>query len=178
VATAVSGWCLVGVACSNDDAPTCPFPIADYGTVDAFAGARAARTIDGVGNEMIAWLGGLQQGPTADVLDVQLVGGAGAFAGGAPHAGTFALTGAETQLATCGVCVVVKTRTPREHFVAQSGTLVIDELGPSGTGRFRATLTDASFVHVSVDFETSMSVVLDDGCHTSITAASWDTPID
>ena len=157
------------------DAPACPVPPSE-GTL-AFTSTRAARVHDGAGKETVAWLGALAIGATADVLDIQLLQGSGAFAGGPPTTGTFALSGAEIQLATCGICVVFEVGSPREYFVAQSGTLVIDELGPTGTGHFRASLSNATLPRVTIDPATNHSTVVGDGCQTTIVAASWDTPI-
>ncbi len=158
------------------DAAPCVVPASGYGML-AFTSTRAARVHDGAGKETVAWLGALQSGPMADVLDIQLLEGRGAFAGGPPTPGTFALVGAETQLKTCGVCVVLQVSAPRQYFVAQGGKLVIDELGPTGTGRFRATLSNVTLRHVMIDPVTSESMVLRDGCRTSITTTSWDTAI-
>lgn len=163
--------------CGDDaappDAPPCTLvPAAGYGTL-SFASTHAGR----LGNGTVAWLGTLQGGMTSDVLDIQLVAGNTVWAAGPPAPGTFALTGAEAQLMTCGVCVVLQVNVPRQYFVAQGGTLVVDEVGPTGTGKFRATLTDATFAHVMVDLATSRSTVVDDGCTTSITSASWETTI-
>ena len=113
--------------------------------------------------------GEVDAGATADI---QLIGGNGAFAGGAPAPGTYSLTGAEAQLATCGACVVIEAGMPREYYAAQRGTLVIDEVDT----RFKASLAQVELAHVSVDPATSTSTVVD-ACRTSITAASWDVPI-
>lgn len=155
-----------------DAGPPCVVPADGYGAL-AFASTRAARLTDGT----VAWLGALQAGVMSDVLDIQLVPGNTVFAGGVAAPGTFALGGAESQLMTCGVCVVLQVSVPRQYFVAQGGTLVIDEVGPTGTGTLRASLADATFAHVMVDLATSRSTVVDDGCTTSITSASWDTMI-
>lgn len=167
LATAV---CVFGC---GDDAPapdaarSCVVP-ADYGAL-TFASTHAGRLADGT----VAWLGTLQGGLMSDVLDIQLVSGNTVFAGGMPMPGTFSLTGAESQTMTCGVCVVIQASVPRQYFLAQSGTLLVEELG----GTMKATLTDATFAHVTIDLATSQSTPADDGCSTSITSAGWTTPI-
>jgi hypothetical protein len=158
------------------DAAPCPLPADGYGTL-VFDSTRASRVRDSAGKETVAWLGSLQAGPFGDLLDIQLIEGHGAFASGPPGPGTYPLTGVERQLATCGICIVLEVGSPRQYVVAQGGTLVIDELGPTGTGRFRATLMNAPFARVLVDPMTTHSTVLNDGCETSITTTSWDTPI-
>lgn len=154
------------------DAPPCMMSVTSYGTIASFTSTNAVRTQDGASNVTIAFLGALGAGPTADTLDIQLIQGMGAFAGGPPVAGTYALAAAETQLATCGVCVVIEAGMPRAYYAAQSGTLVIDKLDTS----FKASLSDVELAHVTVDPITSVSTIVD-ACATSITAASWDTPI-
>lgn len=154
------------------DAPACGLSVAPYGTIDTFVSAHAVRTQDAAGKVTIAWLGALQAGPMGDTLDIQLIQGMGAFAGGPPAAGTYSLTGVESQLGTCGVCVVIETGMPREDFAAQSGTLVIEQIDTS----FKASLSHVKLAHVTFDPATMMSTIVD-GCRTSITAASWDTPI-
>lgn len=180
MAAVVTGWVAAVVAVSGcgdnavpaDALPACSSPVASYGTVDAFASVRAVRTQDGAGNQTVAFLGALQAGPMGDTLDIQLIQGMGAFTGGPPAAGTYALTGAEAQLATCGVCVVVEVGPARDDYAAQSGTLVIAAVDT----HFQASLADVQLAHVVVDPVTSRSTIVD-SCATSITAASWDTPI-
>jgi hypothetical protein len=152
--------------------PPCMLTVAQYGAIASFTSTNAVRTQDGAGNQHVAFLGALQPGPTADTLDIQLIQGMGAFAGGPPAAGTYALTGAETQLATCGVCVVIEAGTPREYYAAQRGTLVIETVDTS----FKASLSNAELAHVTVDPMTSVSTIVD-ACTTSVTSASWDTPV-
>jgi hypothetical protein len=154
------------------DAPPCTSSIPDYGAIASFTSTNAARTTDGAGKQTIAWIGALQAGPTADTLDIQLIQGLGAFAGGPPTAGAYSLTGAEAQLSTCGVCVVIEGGTPRAYYAAQRGTLVIEQLDTS----FKASLSDVELDHVTVDPNTSVSTIVD-SCKTTITSASWDTPI-
>lgn len=176
----VTGWVAAAFAVSacgdnlvpTPDAPPCANPVAPYGTIDMFASAHAVRTQDGAGKQTVAWLGALQGGPSSDTLDIQLIEGMGAFSGGPPAPGTFSLTGAEAQLGTCGVCVVIESGTPREDYAAQSGTLVIEQVDTT----FKASLSNVELAHVTFDPMTSMSTIVD-SCQTSITAASWDTPI-
>ena len=146
--------------------------VPSYGAIASFNSTHAVRTTDGAGKATIAWLGSLGVGPTADTLDIQLIQGNGVFAGGAPGAGTYALTGAEAQLSTCGACVVIEAGMPREYFAAQSGTLVIDDASTS----FKASLANVTLAHVTIDPQTSVSTIVDT-CTTTITSASWDTPI-
>jgi hypothetical protein len=176
----VTAWVAAAVVVSGcgdnaviaPDAPPCSLTITQYGAIASFASTHAARSQDGAGKQTVAWLGALAPGPTADTLDIQLIQGNGAFAGGPPAAGTYSLTGAEAQLATCGVCVVVEAGMNRDYFAAQSGTLVIEDVGTS----FKGSLSNVQLAHVTVDPATSVSTIAD-ACATSITSASWDTPI-
>jgi hypothetical protein len=179
-AAVVTGWVAAAVAvsaCGDNivpapDAPPCMMSVTSYGTIASFTSTNAVRTQDGAGNVTIAFLGALGAGPTADTLDIQLIQGMGAFAGGPPAAGTYMLTGPETQLSTCGTCVVIEAGTPRSYFAAQRGTLTIEQLDTS----FKASLANVELAHVEVDPMTSVSTIVD-SCTTSITAASWVTPV-
>lgn len=181
VVTASVAAAVVVSACGDNgkhvdaapDVPACMLTFtADYGAIQSFESTRAARTTDGAGKQTIAFLGALGSGGSADTLDIQLIQGMGAFAGGPPTAGTYSLTGAEAQLATCGVCVVIEAGMPRSYFAAQSGTLVIED----ATTSFKASLSNVKLAHVDVDPNTSVSTIADT-CETSVTSASWDTPI-
>jgi len=155
------------------DVPACMLAFtADYGAIQAFDSTRAVRTMAGSGRQTIAFLGALGPGGSADTLDIQLIQGMGAFAGGPPSAGTYELGGVEGQLSTCGACVVLDAGTPRSYFAAQSGSLVIED----ATTSFKASLSDVTFAHVDVDPDTSVSTIVD-ACETHVTSASWDTPI-
>ena len=154
------------------DLPACTAPLAPYGTIDMLASVHAVRSTDGAGKQTVAFLGAIQAGPMGDTLDIQLIQGMGAFSGGPPAAGTYALEGVESQLSTCGACVVIEAGTPREYYVAQRGTLAISELDTS----FMASLANVDFAHVMVDPISSVSTIVD-RCRTSITAVMWDTPV-
>ena len=171
VAVSACGDNLVPIDAAPD-VPACTSSPPQLGTISAFDTTRAVSTHDGSGNETIAFLGAVQAGPDADTLDIQLIQGMGAFAGGPPAAGTYPLSGVETQLSTCGVCVVVEGGTPRGYYAAQRGTLVIDAVDT----HFQASLSNVDFAHVDVDPNTSVSTIIDT-CTASITTATWDTPI-
>ena len=175
----VTAWVAAAFAVSTcgdnlvvgPDAPPCMLSVTDYGTVASFTSTNAVRTQSGSGSQTVAFLAALGVGPTADTLDIQLIQGMGAFSGGPPVAGTYKLTGPESQLSTCGVCVVIEAGMPKQDFVAQRGTLVIDALDTS----FKAALSDVELAHVTIDPMTTVSTIVD-SCRTSI-SASWDTPI-
>lgn len=162
------------------DAGPCNVPAAGYGDVGMIEMASAARVFD-MGDERIRWIGTLEPGiATPDVLEVGLFAGFGAFESAAIAPGIYEIAGREIQYASCGVCVTLHgdyLSPGRQLLMAQSGTLDITELGPSGAGAFRATFTDATFVRVSIDPATSESTIIDDGCATSLGSADWNTPI-
>ncbi|MBV8758383.1 MAG: hypothetical protein JO257_13945 [Deltaproteobacteria bacterium] len=154
------------------DIPACTSTPPAPGALSAFDSTKAVRNHDQAGKQTVAFLGALQPGPTADTLDIQLIEGMGAFASGPPVPGTYALTGVETQLATCGVCVVLEGGMPRGYYVARDGMLTVDAVDT----HFQASLSNVDFVHVDVDANTSVSTIIDT-CTFSIASASWDTPI-
>jgi hypothetical protein len=93
--------------------------------------------------------------------------------------GTYQLTGAELNYATCGLCLRFFGNStqgnPGQSFMATAGTVNITDLGPDGTGRFKATLSGVTFEHVTIDPMTFQSTPVNDGCTTSF---SGDVTID
>ena len=114
-----------------------------------------------------------------DVVLIQLFKGFGPFAEGEIAPGTFEITGADAQYATCGVCVLVltdvdptsgeETGTP---YLATSGSVTITSVSPNLTG----TVTGLGLTHVEIDAE-SMSTPAADGCASAIPTASFDAVV-
>jgi hypothetical protein len=91
---------------------------------------------------------------TADVVQVELWPDRGSFKGGPVHAGTFMLTAADLDYATCGVCLRAMgdkgLPTQREYF-AIAGTVEVSEVSSTAGAPFVATVLDASFGEVTAD---------------------------
>jgi hypothetical protein len=104
---------------------------------------------------------------TGDVVQLELWDNLGAFKGGAVHAGTFPLTGADADLSTCGVCVRAlgdKGEAGQQEYFATSGTVEVTAVGGGGS-EFTATISDVTFEQVD---PTSKKVVAN-GCASALT---------
>jgi hypothetical protein len=95
--------------------------------------------------------------------------------------GTYQLTGEELNYASCGVCVRffgdAAPGAPGQDFMATGGTVTITEVGATGSGRLKATLSNLTFTHVTIDGTTFNSTPVGDGCDTAMTGAVIDSPI-
>jgi hypothetical protein len=104
----------------------------------------------------------------ADNLTVQLElwDNRGAFTGGAPHAGTFEIAGADADPATCGVCLRAQSdhgESTAMDFFATGGTVAIDQFTAAEGAMFSATITGASFDQIAAD-----KTPVDGGCDTTV----------
>lgn len=107
-----------------------------------------------------------------DVLDVEIYAGFGVFTNGI-KTGTFNLTGAELDYATCGLCVLVLTDTSggsaTDTYMATGGTVTIDTISPT---TISGSLSNVTFTHVTIDANTFESTPVGDGCNSSISSLS------
>lgn len=87
---------------------------------------------------------------TQDVVQVELWDGRGAFTGGAVTPGTYQITGAETDHATCGVCVRAlgdRGGAGQKEYFASGGSVEITAVGGNGAP-IAATITNVTFDEV------------------------------
>jgi len=113
-------------------------------------------------------------GGTADATDVlmlELWDGAGPFTGGTVQAGTYPIAGADTAISTCGLCMYVlgdvdATGTPKQVYLAQSGTVNVTSVGGDGA-TFSATISGIG----AADWDMTTQAVSTDGCATTLTQA-------
>lgn len=108
---------------------------------------------------------------TRDVVFVQLKGGRGAFAGGDPTPGTYAITGADAGYTTCGVCVtvigdLVTGQGPTQFYSATGGTVTITQT----EGALVGSLAEVSLQELDLLSET----LVDGGCTTRVGGLSFD----
>lgn len=103
-----------------------------------------------------------------DHVQIELWDGRGAFTGGAVAVGTYPITGAELDPATCGVCVRGlgdrSAPTQKEYF-ATSGQVQVTAVGGSGAP-VSVTLTNATFAEI----DTAKAVVAG-GCSATVARA-------
>lgn len=75
----------------------------------------------------------------ADYVEVILVDGKGPFANGAVAPGTYSIAGADTNIGTCGVCVLAMgdvdatSKLAQQVYMAQSGSVTVNTVGAAGT---------------------------------------------
>jgi hypothetical protein len=157
---------LVGCASPSsetggDDAPTpdasetsqatCPLPasMGDAGTLDALKSQRCNVPMS-MGTRKWYRLSATLPGAPADIVQLELWDGQGAFSGGTVRTGTFQLTGAELSYATCGICLRAvgdKGTADAKTYFATGGTVEITAVGAAGA-ELAATITNATFVEV------------------------------
>ena len=116
---------------------------------------------------------------TPDALELQLYAGLGAF----PMqitTGTFEITGAELNFATCGVCPLILADLDAGGvatggvYLATGGTVTITSLRPN----LAFEVSDLTFEHVEIDpMNNFESTPHPDGCQSAISAATFDSPI-
>jgi hypothetical protein len=157
---------------------------ADYGDVGVVPPelSIAVRLDDNLGDaKSITYIAALNL--EQDQVIIQLYRGFGIFQGKPIAAGTYELTGEELNYATCGACVRIfgnrpaGSGRPAQDLMATHGTLVVSEIGPAGSGTFRAELQDADFEHVHIDDTSFESTPVNDGCGTSVSHLGADVPM-
>jgi hypothetical protein len=164
-----------GEAADAAPASSCLAP-ASMGPLGALAGAEAVRTNQSgsMGTRKVWRLGAFvdDQEPHDQIL-VELWDGHGAFADGTVTTGTFEIAGPETDIDTCGVCVYlygdVEGGLPSQQYLAEAGTVVIDQLLPEMTGSIDGVELR------ELDGEGSLVA---DGCTSSIESASLSATVE
>ena len=145
-----------------DAAPTNPdnacgvaTTLGDLGTLTtgSFAGSQLQ---SGSTTQRIDYVGAPTQATAAqatpDFVYIELWDNYGVFAGGAAKTGTFTISGVETDLDTCGLCVMilanVSNNTATKTMLATSGSVTLTSIGTATGQMTKATITNASFVEV------------------------------
>lgn len=165
-------WLLAIAACggsdSDDQPPADAFDTArcliagNYGDV----GTKVGEAAFGPTTSTIV----LDPGPPRDSFFLKLVANQGVFAAGLA-AGTFAITGAELDSTTCGLCVNlladIGTAGPAKFYFADGGSVTLTSTNPVA-----GTLTGITLHEV-----TSGGVAVAAGCTGSIGAMSFTTQV-
>ncbi|MGE0397202.1 MAG: hypothetical protein AB7T06_10820 [Kofleriaceae bacterium] len=110
----------------------------------------------------------IDAGPPRDTFFLRLQAGRGAFAGGAPTPGTYALTGAEVNYDQCGVCAnviadIVTGQGPSKFYFATGGSVSLTAVSPPA-----GTLAGVTFSEVS-----SAGTPISSGCTTTIESMTF-----
>jgi len=101
-----------------------------------------------------------------DYVQIELWDGRGAFTGGAVATGTYQLTGAELDPATCGVCVRGlgdKGAATQKEYFATGGSVQVTSIGGAGA-QVSVTLSGAQFREIDATTKAAVS----GGCNASV----------
>lgn len=167
------GTCSDGLSCDAVSktckaSGACPFP-SSLGALGALAG-------DSEGDEFfVDFYAPIDSGADTSSLYLSLEDGYGVYENGL-KTGQVSLTGDETNMATCGACLQLYASTSAEEgmfFMPTGGTLNVSSIN----GRFTGTVSNVTFVEVTIDEETWESTPVPNGCTTQVTSASFDAEI-
>ncbi len=106
-----------------------------------------------------------------DHVQIELWDGRGVFTGGAVAVGTYPITGAELDPATCGVCVRGlgdKGAATQKEYFATSGQVQVTAIGGNGAP-ISVTLTNATFAEID-----ATKAVVAGGCSATVSRAKLD----
>lgn len=110
-----------------------------------------------------------------DYVQVELWDGRGAFSGGAVAVGTYQLTGAELDPATCGICVRGlgdKGAATQKEYFASAGQVQVTAVGGNGLP-VSVTLTNVSFKEINPTTKAAVA----GGCTATVSRAKLDGTI-
>jgi hypothetical protein len=149
---------------------------ASYATVPAAANPIAFSAQPG-GKLAIFLPHALNDDQAPDVLLIEIWDGYGAFTDGL-RTGTFPITGDETNILECGVCVsigadVVEGAGPGKIYVASGGSMSLQQVSAS---RIQGSLSNVTLREVTISEENGQQEVAA-GCTTSIGSFSFDAPV-
>lgn len=142
---------------------------AEYPAGD-LAGATASRDTAG---GYYALSGALHHPTQPAELRIELYPDTGVFAG-AVEPGEYELAGAETDLASCGACVLVFDDSGGSDaaYMAVNGTLILDQVSPVLSG----SVEDVTLLHVHVD-EQGAQTEHEDGCDTYLETVGFQADV-
>lgn len=152
-----------------------PVPNPPHCKVDSSLGTLSSFTLVGsyYGTDQDgAWLqGNFAYNDDRDVVVLELYEGKGAFSG-PPAVGTYPLTGAELNYATCGVCVLLAAdyADGGPSYFATGGSVTLSSVN----GQLTGILDDVTFGHVTIDEVTHVSTPVDDGCASQLERLTFD----
>jgi hypothetical protein len=161
----------------------CPFPaslgaatVVTAGQMATEGGDRSTVTM----HDSVSYLGPLDNATRPTELDIQLYKNAAPF-GAMLASMSISLVG-QDNFATCGACVIlhplysdgVEIRA-QTNYIATSGTLNITAV-PNGTAaQLKASLSNVTFKHVTIDSQFVTTRV--DDCTITLTSATIDSPV-
>ncbi len=144
--------------------------VADAGTLPALK-AQHCNQSGTMGLKKWYRLSATVAGTPGRIVQLELWDGLGAFAGGAVRTGTFPITGAETDYATCGVCVRAigdKGAADAKKYFATGGSVQVTAAGAAGTP-LSAVITGVTLAEVD-----AMDKRVAGGCTASVAHVQID----
>jgi hypothetical protein len=162
------------------------FAALDLGALEPIPGAEAVQQANPdppEGNpdaKVLRLRGNGANGDKPDLVEIELWDGLGAFEGGVAANGTYEITGDETQVVTCGICLYIYSDATvvdgevvdsEKDYIATGGSITVDSV----TGNLTGSLTDVTFTEI--DWTSENGSPLEDGCTTSIPSATFDVAI-
>ncbi len=95
--------------------------------------------------------------------------------------GTYPLTGAQTDYATCGTCVTISTNVNGQAFdddyMVTGGSLVISAVGDAIGETLTFSLSNLQLQHVTINEQTGATTAVGDGCTTALSAATFTATV-
>jgi len=147
--------------------------VPDLGDLGALAGTGTASGAAGTRQVNVS-VTVAQDTSTRDVVYVQLKGGRGTFAAGAPAPGTYPITGVDAAYGTCGVCVtligdLVPGQGPTQFYFATGGTVTVSAV----TGRLTGSVSGVTFGELDLTSEELVA----GGCTSRLGGLAFDAAL-
>ena len=162
-------------------AANCTVSSAAFGERGALAGVSfyAAGMTAGVGDIRVEMP--LEAAQPNDTLLIQFFTGFAPF--GTPQAptaivpGTYQISGAQLNYATCSVCVLIGTNVTgqgsEDDYMATGGTVTVTQVDSRVGGTLALSVSNLTFEHVTVNMQPPFdSTPVGDGCNSAVTSAT------
>lgn len=180
-------------ACGGDDggpvtpidaptAATCTISTADFADKGALQGAAFFEANpQNAAEYTITVQGLLEAAEPLDLFVLQFYTGYEPFGTEtAPTAvvpGTYQLTGAQLDFATCGVCARIATNSTttssEDDYFATGGSVTVTAVGDAVGETLTVSVSNLTFTHSTIDMTTNETTAVGDGCDTRIANASF-----
>jgi hypothetical protein len=114
-----------------------------------------------------------------DAFQLELYKGFGIFTDTEIVPGTYTLSGTELNYATCGVCprifsnVDTASGMAQEQYFVTGGSVTITQVNPN----LQFTVSDLTFVEVTINETTFESTPVVDGCESAIASMTFDAVV-
>lgn len=163
-----------------DAAPVvCTISTDSFGDKGALTGAAyfsAGDDTTGADDDVLMFAAYLETGEPADAIQVELYAGYGVFPG-AVTPGTYTLSGAELDYATCGACIRIFTNVTSAGaddgiYMPTGGTLTVTTAGTAVGGTLTGSISNLTLQHVEIAEDLTTTAV-GDGCTSTMSNATF-----